>query len=759
MAVKNSTDPNDNQTPENIAANAPPPGSGGSGAPGANGVFGVEPIVAPTIAIADYKFTDPLQMSLDALDKRLNAFEKVFDFTGKLLDKLPGYEFGQNANYFNQADPFLRRAIDSQNQFNQGQLNRQIDQAAPGARNAFSTNLGIANNFAQGRFSDNVLDSAFEVNSRGMAANNLNAAGYGNTGYTRDLNDKFSVMQRLNLQQFGIQASNATAGQMVGTLTSQPTRLSTAEQFPGKLSYSPAQAALGTASQQYASGVVDATTAASQEIQQQQFRTSQVQGVNSQQAAFKMQAATTNAANSLATQQLNYGAALNEQAVAANNQAAQDANAAAANGREVAAGQQNVQAGLTTAGGILNSSAGKEIIGQGIDVIRDYFNDDDEESTRAPDGSPSLGSEEENGGASDSGGGGNIFPEDEGLGEDVEYTPSTDLGGDAETSYTSASDLPDLQDRIAGYSSKAASVNNAQIVQSFKDLPQAALNGAVAYSYDRHEYTQSAQDKAVRPIDPAISNQAKYYGMGEPQAPSQIDLVSSNGNYLRSSLAAGMTSESSQLAGKILGHISQDSFNLANVDKNGNISPGLPPDKVGLDIAKIPFGSLNSGQAKEYGEQITRDIKGLQFNDWRTNMKAAPELIGKLIADQGFAAAERTDTQGNVTLEKTDMQGNTVKGEPASQAGRPVSAIPDRNAAELSRGLKTYDWASRQLKQLGIGVNLPDIAGDDDAKAEFGARLFDTVKNGHTMSPTEKAQNMAQLVVAYHGSLSRGKGG
>ena len=357
---------------------------------GVAGPFGVPQIAAPqisapTIDLARFNFTDGFQQSLNNLPARNDAFSNLFGFNQQLLSDLPAFEFNQFRDFFNLADPFLQGAISNENAFNQQQFSNQIDQAAPGSRAALQANLNLASNFAQGRFSDNVLNSAFEVNSRGQAADALNRAGFGdNTIFTDDLNDRFSVERRLGLQQFGIGQTQQTAQNNIATLTSQPARLNTASAFNPTLSFSPGQALINQTNTRFASDVLSAPQNVANTIQQRQFRTSQVQGVNNNQAQldfsaeqanaqFDFNAQVANASNALQTQQLNNTNALNELAIASNAQQVADANAAALQGANSIASGLNTQA--LAAGGLAAIDAFGGIDGI-IDGIGSLFESD-----------------------------------------------------------------------------------------------------------------------------------------------------------------------------------------------------------------------------------------------------------------------------------------------------------------------------------------------------------------------------------------------
>lgn len=730
--------------------------------PTSNGPFSVAQITPPNLEIAPYNQIDPLQQSLAALDKRLNAFEKVFDVTGKLLDKLPGYEFNQNRDYYNQASPFLRNEIGAENAFNQQQLTGQIDRAAPGARNTLQINEGIANNFAQGRFSNDVLNSAFEVNSRGLAAANLNAAGYGDTAYTDDLNDKFSVMQRLNLQQYGIQTGSQLAGQRIGTLTSQPARLAAAEQFSPRLSYSPGQALLGQANTQYANSVVDATNTASMGIQQEQFRTNQVQGVYNTRAAMDMAAQTTNASNGLATQQLNYGAYMNERAIAQSQADRVLANQAAAQGQQAMQDQQNAQAGAALVGAAIQSPWGQSILGSAGDWLRDQWDGGSGAEVSGEDIRPSTGTIPGGiGGApyipsasetsSNNQDGPSSFSENlqQATADDADIAAQSTndawnqaAGDAAQDSWNQdANEASQLAFNSDAVNYKSRSANTQQVNNAFGNLTSTALQGGLSYNYARNSGTQftSGLEKNKQPVDPMVKNALTYFGMGQPVSPTMSQLTATNGESPKAALISGLSLQGNSLSKNLIGKLTQDSTSLLNVSKTGDMQIGLNPDKMGIDLSTLPISKETGSKASEYGEGIAQQVTKLQFNDWKTNMTEAPKLINQILKDQGL----------------TDAMGRTDEGTPMTQTWY---GPMNRTTEDLARGRKTYDWVGKQLAEFGVGVNLPNMDGDEDAKAEMGALFYDTVKQWKDLTPEKRTVSMTQMLVAYKGSLGRANG-
>ena len=749
--------------------------------PTSNGPFSVAQITPPNLEIAPYNQIDPLQQSLAALDKRLNAFEKVFDVTGKLLDRLPGYEFNQNRDYYNQASPFLRNEIGTENAFNQQQLTGQIDRAAPGARNTLQINEGIANNFAQGRFSNDVLNSAFEVNSRGLAAANLNAAGYGDTAYTDDLNDKFSVMQRLNLQQYGIQTGSQLAGQRIGTLTSQPARLAAAEQFSPRLSYSPGQALLGQANTQYANSVVDATNTASMGIQQEQFRTNQVQGVYNTRAAMDMAAQTTNASNGLATQQLNYGAYMNERAIAQSQADRQLANQAAAQGRQDAIDQQNTQAGTALVGAAIQSPWGQSILGSAGDWLREQWDGGSDSGGSAGDvrsptgtipggigGAPYIPSASET--SSNNQDGPSSFEDslNESTGSDADIAAEStndswnQAAGEASQATfnegaNAASNPEPASDSWyrSATTQKSRSATTQQVNSSFSGLNNTALQGGLSYNYARTAGTQfnSGLEKNSQPVDPMVKNALTYFGMGEPKTLDMAQLTSTNGESSKSALITGLSLPGESLSKNLIGKLTANSTAMLNVSKNGEMQIGLDPEKMGINLLTLPISKETGSKASEYGEGITREITRLQSNDWKTNMTEVPKLLNQILKDQNIS--DPIDANGNsLNAPKESMKWTEEKSPMTQTWYGPMN----RTTEDLARGRKTYDWVSKQLGEYGVGVNLQNLDGDEDAKAEMGAIFYDTVKQWKDLTPENRMTSMAQIMVAYKGSLRRSNG-
>lgn len=265
-------------------------GYGGPGifAPGQYGNYGFYPGYLggqfpnpELIKAAPYKFVDPMEYA-----KKFGAFNRS-EFQandalakGMALDQIDTEL--QGLQHFAPAAAALQREqVSLDNQFNQAQRTAQVRQAMPGSIEALSAQQKRAATYAGGGLPDTLQDRALELGVRSEAADRAAAGGFGaSSSVARKASDLMSAQQRLQIAQYGEQLTGQNIQSQMA-LQLAPTEYANAGsqiRVMPTLSGSQLQQANRGELNQYT--MMNPATALSQAIQQRQFRTSQLQGVN-----------------------------------------------------------------------------------------------------------------------------------------------------------------------------------------------------------------------------------------------------------------------------------------------------------------------------------------------------------------------------------------------------------------------------------------------------------------------------------------------
>ncbi len=287
--------------PESVQAMAMP----GGGAPGSSGVpngfapgnigYGSFPAYLgdqfpnPYLTeAAPYTFTDPIKFAEQFGSFNRDEIRKNFDLSKDLaLDTLDTELVGLQS-FVPAASALKRNETALDNAFNQQQRTNQVDTALPGVRTDLEGQAARARAYAEGRIPDAVQDAAFNLNLRSASADNSAAGGFGaSSSVARKASDLMAAGERVKLSQYGDQLLSGNINQKANILLA-PTEYSNAgSQINVMPSMSPAQLLQSNLTQTNANTLINPATGLQAQIQQNQFTSSQQQGVNNLNAATK----------------------------------------------------------------------------------------------------------------------------------------------------------------------------------------------------------------------------------------------------------------------------------------------------------------------------------------------------------------------------------------------------------------------------------------------------------------------------------------
>lgn len=243
---------------------------------------------------APYKFTDPMKFG-----EKFGAFSrkeitKNFDLSKDLalkelsteLDSLKGFVPAAAALKRNETsldNQFNRTQIAADNTFNQGERTSQVNQVLPNARADLEGQRARANAFASGRVPDSIQDRALELGVRSAAADRASAGGFGaSSSVARKASDLLSTSERIALSKYGDNLLSSNISQEANLFLA-PTEYSKAElsNAGGQINVMPSVSASQLIDRNIAQinglASIPATNAFGSEVQQNQFRTNQVQ--------------------------------------------------------------------------------------------------------------------------------------------------------------------------------------------------------------------------------------------------------------------------------------------------------------------------------------------------------------------------------------------------------------------------------------------------------------------------------------------------
>ena len=305
--------------PSVVAGTITPPGDASEGAVAPEDLSGMfpgaefatyDPAKWYKSNIAPYKHLNPIKFAKKYGNFARSEMEKNFQFGQKIGLAELDTEL-QGLQHFAPAAAALKRnetAID--NLFNQYMRTQQVDSTMPGARAALKDQFGRAQTYASGRLPDSMMDAAMSLNSRSASADMSSAGGFGaGSSVSRKASDLMSAEQRMQVGMMGEQLLGSNL-QSTAALELAPTEYSDAgtqirvmpEVGAGRL----AAAAYSEANQL---GMIPAQTAMSAQIQQRQYRSSQIQQNRQFNTANKIQVGEFNASNELQNSQFNAGVA------------------------------------------------------------------------------------------------------------------------------------------------------------------------------------------------------------------------------------------------------------------------------------------------------------------------------------------------------------------------------------------------------------------------------------------------------------------
>lgn len=247
---------------------------------------------------ADYKYTDPFKFAEKYGEFNRGEISKNFNLAQDLALKELDTELAGLRSFVPGAAALKRNEISIDNQFNQAQRTKQIDETLPGVRADLQGQTDRANAFASGRLPSSIEDRAYEVGVRSKSADQSYAGGFGTqSSVARKASDLLSAEARVNLSKYGDQLLTSNIGTKSNLLLA-PTEYSDAG---NQIRVMPEVGAGRLTSQNLTEAnnltTIPTQTAFAGEVQQNQFRTNQVQGTRQFNATNQLQNAQFNAAN------------------------------------------------------------------------------------------------------------------------------------------------------------------------------------------------------------------------------------------------------------------------------------------------------------------------------------------------------------------------------------------------------------------------------------------------------------------------------
>lgn len=244
--------------------------------------------------LAPYNFTDPMKFGEKFGAFNRKEIQKNFDLSKDLalkelsteLQGLQGFVPAASALKRNETaldNQFNRGEIATDNRFNQGQRTQQVNEILPNARGDLEVQRGRANTFAAGRVPDAIQDRALELGIRSASADRSAAGGFGaSSSVARKASDLMSTNERIQLSKYGDSLLSNNISN-TANLFLAPTEYSQAEKSNagGQINVNPSVSASQLIDRNIAqiNGLtsIPATQAFSADINQNQFRTNQVQ--------------------------------------------------------------------------------------------------------------------------------------------------------------------------------------------------------------------------------------------------------------------------------------------------------------------------------------------------------------------------------------------------------------------------------------------------------------------------------------------------
>lgn len=262
---------------------------------------------------ADYTMLDPAEVQAEYGDITRSEMRKNQALSSDLALQAIDTELQGLLNYAPTAANLQRQQVALDNTLNQEERTRMLDSADPSIRKDLTGQADRARAYAEGRVPDSILDRQLELGIQSKAADRAAVGGFGaGSSAALKAGQLMSAEARIGLSQYGDQLLTGNITQRTNTLLA-PQQLATGgSQIKTTPSISAGQAALAIASEANA-GNITAKDALASKTQQSQFSAELEQDTNKtnvtleaqrdiNQATLDLQAATTNADNSIKTQ-------------------------------------------------------------------------------------------------------------------------------------------------------------------------------------------------------------------------------------------------------------------------------------------------------------------------------------------------------------------------------------------------------------------------------------------------------------------------
>jgi hypothetical protein len=705
--------------------------------------FDFNEIAASNIPLAPYNFVDPLQVARQTYKQNVGIYNKSFNTGAGLVNRAIGQEFDILKDYYSKSAPFIQGAIGQENAFNQEQLLKNIETGTPGARQAMLGQISDAQTYAKGNLTSSILDAAFDQNSRSMSADRLRSSGFGQKSmFGEDASNKFSAMQRFGISQYGNDLLSRSVGSAIQSFTSAPTRSRSAETFPTTPSISPAGSILQQTGAIASLGTIQPDTVASMKINQEQFRTNQVQNRYNNLASMGLDVAKFNSTGEYTAQVDNYNAEQNalQQEIAKNQQ--KDAAAAAASAQDDQNTQQAISAGVAA----INSPIGQSIIGG----ISDFLTGGDtadiiSDTGSAPSGGYQDGVDTYGGTAPDAGG--------------PNYGSYVDSSGYNADGTSQAPDYGSGLEYDSDYLNDNSGIIDSPDIsgQAFGDLGPEVDYGTSTYRMSAGAANPPSSDGGG-PVSPLVKAELSNVGF-KPNATgltklsagdvsersySYTDLESGEGVSLqgtspRKAVNAGMriaeaaekspekfqdVAVADKTATTTLKSLFANPRKLLNIDDYGNPRVGIDPQDMGIRTGELTLDNMTETQLQEVAGSIDNHFQTTKNLGWKEQNAAGVNFINDMY------------TKLNLADDNADplLQGEQTK---FSETFSNIFQKSERTGGELRQGTDTANWFQNQSKDFGLFADKV-IPKDPRAFSEFGVMAGKLVQNWDSLSPKEK---------------------
>lgn len=296
-------------SPQNMNS-GPGGGGGGSGPFGPNqvGQYGFAPAYMgagfpspvftnfQSIKAAPYRFTDPFEFAQKYGDFARGELAKDYGFSKELAMDTLSTELSALEGYAPAAGALKRRETALDNIFNQLQRTQQLEAVMPEAFGQLTEQGQRAETLARGRLPSDIEDRALELGVRSGAADIASAGGFGaRSSVARKTSDLLSAQQRLEVSKYGDQLLGANIGAKANLLLAPTSYSDAGQQIRVMPSVSPSELISSTMARVTGATGLPTTQAFTSEIQQQQFRTNQIQGTRQFNAEGQFQESQLNA--------------------------------------------------------------------------------------------------------------------------------------------------------------------------------------------------------------------------------------------------------------------------------------------------------------------------------------------------------------------------------------------------------------------------------------------------------------------------------